>query len=152
MEHQKKGTPIEILLIEDNPGDIRLTKEALKDAKVHNSLYVVTDGEEALAYLNKKDKYAHVVHPDLIFLDLNLPKKNGFEVLKVIKSDEKLKRIPVVVLTTSEAEQDIMKSYNLYCNAYVSKPVDMEHFIKVVQSIENFWFQIVKLPPDGNGA
>ncbi len=149
MENTKTGVPIDILLVEDNPGDVRLTKEALKDAKVCNTMSVVVDGEEAIAYLNKQGKYSQAIQPDLILLDLNLPKKTGFEVLKEIKLNEKLKRIPVVVLTTSQAEQDIVKSYNLYANAYVSKPVDLGQFMKVVKCIENFWFEIVKLPPNG---
>lgn len=138
------GIPIEILLVEDNPGDVRLTQEALKESKVRNTMHVVNDGVEALSFLHHS-----ATHPDLILLDLNLPKKSGLEVLAEIKMDENLKRIPVVVLTTSEAEKDILQSYNLHANAYITKPVDLEQFIKVVKSIEDFWFEIVKLPPDG---
>jgi CheY-like chemotaxis protein len=143
--------PIEILLVEDNPGDVRLTKESLRDAKVHNNMAVASDGLEALAFLHREGKYAAVTRPDLILLDLNLPRMNGFEVLDAIKEDADLKRIPVVVLTTSQAEQDIIQSYNLYANAYVTKPVDLEQFIKVIKAIESFWFEIVKLP-NGKGS
>lgn len=139
------AVPIEILLVEDNPGDVRLTKEALKDAKVRNNLQVVIDGAEAIAFLRKQGKYAATVRPDLILLDLNLPKKNGREVLEDIKADPALQHIPVVILTTSQAEQDILESYRLRANAYVTKPVDLEQFLKVVGSIEQFWLEIVKL-------
>lgn len=145
----KIGRPIAILLVEDNPGDVRLTQEALKEGKVRNDMYVVNDGFEALAFLRKTGDYANTRRPDLILLDLNLPKKGGLEVLAEIKADEELKRIPVVVLTTSQAEQDVMRSYNLHANAYVNKPVDLEQFITVVKSIEDFWLEIVKLPPNG---
>ncbi len=138
--------PIEILLVEDNPGDVRLTQEALHDGKVRNHMIVVQDGEEAMEYLRHVGAYAQSAHPDLILLDLNLPKMNGFEVLEEIKNDPELRRIPVVVLTTSQAEQDIMQSYDLHANAYVSKPVNLEQFILVVKSIEDFWLEIVKLP------
>lgn len=138
---------IEILLVEDNPGDVRLTKEALKDCKMRNTLYVVEDGEEALSFLHKKGKYTDAPHPDLILLDLNLPKKNGKEVLFEIKENSKLKRIPVVILTTSKAEEDILKTYDLHANCYITKPVDFDQFISVVRKIEDFWFTIVKLPP-----
>ena len=137
--------PIEILLIEDNPGDVRLTKEALKDARVSNNLSVDMDGVEALAFLRKQGKHAGVPRPDLILLDLNLPKKNGREVLEEIKREDSLRHIPVVVLTTSQAEQDVVESYRLRANAYVTKPVDLEQFLKVVGSIEQFWLEIVKL-------
>ncbi|MCL4563003.1 MAG: response regulator [Chloroflexi bacterium] len=143
------GQPIVILLVEDNPGDVRLTREALKEGKVRNKLIAVNDGVEALAFLHRENQYANALRPDLILLDLNLPKKSGLEVLAEIKADDDLKRIPVVVLTTSEAEQDIVRSYDLYANAYVTKPVDLEQFIAVVKSIEDFWLEIVKLPPDG---
>ena len=149
MAYKSKGRPVEILLVEDNPGDARLTKEALKEGKVLNTLHVVEDGEKAIAFLQREGKYKKSIHPDLILLDLNLPKKDGREVLAVIKVDEKLKRIPVVVLTTSKAEEDIIRSYNLNANCYITKPVDFEQFIKVVQSIENFWLTVVTLPPDG---
>jgi chemotaxis family two-component system response regulator Rcp1 len=139
------AVPIEILLVEDNPGDVRLTREALKDAKVRNSLHVAIDGVEALAFLRKQGKYATVPRPDLILLDLNLPKKNGREVLEEIKQDNALSHIPIVILTTSQAELDIVESYRLHANAYVTKPVDLEQFLKVVGSIEEFWLEIVKL-------
>ena len=143
---------IEILLVEDNPGDVRLTREALKEGKLRNSLSVVGDGLEALAFLRGEGKFADSARPDLILLDLNLPKKSGLEVLADIKADEELRRTPVVILTTSQAEQDIVKSYNLYANCYISKPVDLEQFMEVVKSIEEFWLTIVKLPCDGNSA
>lgn len=138
---------IEILLVEDNPGDVRLTQEALKDFKMFSSLHVVNDGEEAIAFLHKEGIYNNVPRPDLILLDLNLPKKSGREVLEEIKADDSLKRIPVVVLTTSQSEDDISNAYNLNANCYVTKPVDFDQFMKVVQSIEAFWLTIVKLPP-----
>jgi len=142
----EKMRSIEILLVEDNPGDIRLTIEALKDSKLKNNLHVVKDGLEAISFLRKKGKYSNVPRPDLILLDLNLPKKNGKDVLAEIKNDPELKRIPVVVLTTSNAEEDIIKSYEYHANCYITKPVDFEQFIKVVKKIEDFWFTIVKLP------
>jgi chemotaxis family two-component system response regulator Rcp1 len=140
--------PIEILLVEDSPADVDLTREALADAKVHNNLHVVGDGVEALAFLRHEGRYADAPHPDLILLDLNLPKKDGREVLAEIKADPRLRRIPVVVLTTSEAEQDILQSYDLYANCYVTKPVDLDAFIHVVRSIEDFWLAIVRLPSE----
>jgi two-component system, chemotaxis family, response regulator Rcp1 len=140
---------IEILLVEDNPGDVDLTREALETSKMRNTLHVVGDGEAAMAFLRREGKYAAVPRPDLVLLDLNLPKKNGREVLAEIKSDADLKRIPVVILTTSRAEEDILKTYNLYANCYITKPIDLNQFIKVVQAIEDFWFTIVKLPPNG---
>ncbi len=140
------GKPVEVLLVEDNPGDVRLTLEALKDGKVNNHLSVVEDGVEALAFLRREGKYADASRPDLILLDLNLPKKDGREVLAEIKADEDLKRIPVVVLTTSKAEEDILKTYNLHANCYITKPVDFDQFVIVVRLIEDFWFTIVKLP------
>lgn len=146
------GRAIEILLVEDNPGDVRLTMEALKEGKLLNNLSVVGDGVEALAFLRREGKFADSVRPDLILLDLNLPKRSGLEVLADIKADEDLRRTPVVILTTSQAEQDIVKSYNLYANCYVSKPVDLEQFMTVVKSIEDFWLTIVKLPSDGKSA
>ncbi len=139
--------PIEILLVEDNPGDVRLTKEALKEGKVMNILNTVEDGEEALAYLRRQGAYAQATRPDLVLLDLNLPRKSGREVLAEIKEDPDLKRIPVVILTVSEAEQDIIKSYNLHANCYITKPVNLEQFIDVVKSIEDFWLTVVLLPP-----
>jgi two-component system, chemotaxis family, response regulator Rcp1 len=139
--------PIEILLVEDNLGDVRLAREALKEVKLLNRLFAVPDGEEAIAFLRREGRYADAVRPDLIFLDLNLPKKDGREVLAEIKSDPDLRRIPVVVLTSSGAEEDILKTYNLHANCYVAKPVDLERFITVVKSIEDFWVSIVRLPP-----
>lgn len=140
------GRPVEILLVEDNPGDIRLTIEALKEGKVSNNLRTVSDGIDALAYLRKQGKFVDAVRPDLVLLDLNLPKKNGREVLEEIKKDSDLKRLPVVVLTTSNAEQDVMKTYDLHANCYITKPVDLEQFLTVVRSIEDFWLTIVRLP------
>jgi chemotaxis family two-component system response regulator Rcp1 len=139
--------PIEILLVEDNPGDARLAVEALKDSKVHNNLYHVSDGVEAMQFLHHQGEYARAPHPDLILLDLNLPGKDGREVLAEIKEDPELRLIPVVVLTTSEAERDLVRTYDLHANAYVIKPIDLDRFIEVVQAIEDFWFAIVKLPP-----
>jgi chemotaxis family two-component system response regulator Rcp1 len=140
--------PVEILLVEDNPGDVRLTQETLKEFKVLNNLSVVGDGVEAMAFLRHEGRYAKASRPDLILLDLNLPKKDGREVLKEIKLDAQLKRIPVVVLTTSGAEQDVLKTYELHANCYITKPVDLDQFIAVIKSIEKFWFTIVKLPPE----
>lgn len=148
MTGQARAKPIEILLVEDNPGDIRLTREAFKEGKVLNNLSVVEDGAEAMAFLRQQGKYADAPRPDLILLDLNLPKKDGREVLPEIKGDTNLKRIPVVILTTSKAEQDIVKTYNLHANCYVTKPVDLEQFISVVRSVQYFWLSIVKLPPE----
>ncbi|MCF7707401.1 MAG: response regulator [Verrucomicrobia bacterium] len=138
--------PIEILLVEDNPGDARLTKEALKEGKVLNNLNTVANGMDAISYLRKQKPYDHVTTPDIVLLDLNLPKKDGREVLAEIKQDPELRRIPVVVLTTSKAEQDILESYELHANCYIIKPVDLDQFIAVARSIENFWLTIVKLP------
>jgi chemotaxis family two-component system response regulator Rcp1 len=140
--------PINILLVEDNPGDVRLTQEALKDAKVRNELSVVSDGVEALKFLRREEPYGDATRPDVILLDLNLPKMDGREVLAEIKSDERLRRIPVVILTTSKAEQDILRTYNLHANCYITKPVDLDQFITVVRSIEDFWLTIVKLPTE----
>ena len=141
--------PVEILLVEDNPGDADLAREALADSKLANNLTVVEDGEEAMAYLRREGDFADATHPDLILLDLNLPKKDGREVLAEIKEDEKLKRIPVVILTTSRAEEDVLRTYNLHANCYITKPIDLKQFMKVVKSIEDFWLSIVVLPPDG---
>jgi two-component system, chemotaxis family, response regulator Rcp1 len=140
--------PVEILLVEDNPGDIRLTRETLKDSNLLNKMSVAVDGVEALAFLRREGRYAAEVRPDLILLDLNLPKKNGREVLAEIKADQHLRRIPVVVLTTSSAEQDILKMYDLHANCYITKPVNLDQFSAVVRAIETFWFTIVKLPPE----
>jgi len=141
--------PVEILLVEDNPGDVRLTQEALKESKICNHLSVVTDGVEAVEYLRREGRFAQAVRPDLILLDLNLPRKNGREVLAEIKEDQDLRRIPVVILTISQDEEDVFKAYNLHANCYVNKPLDLNRFLKVVQSIEDFWLTIVKLPPTG---
>ncbi|MEP6986570.1 MAG: response regulator [Chloroflexota bacterium] len=138
---------VEILLVEDSPGDVRLTQEALKDSKLYNNLNVVPDGVEAIAFLRRQGQYTNAPRPDLILLDLNLPRMDGRQVLQEIKNDENLKRIPVVVLTTSSNETDIFITYNLHANCYISKPVDFTQFINVVKSIESFWFSIVKLPP-----
>ncbi len=139
--------PIEILLVEDNPGDARLTVEALKEAKVRNQLHVVDDGVKAMAFLRRQAAYSTVPRPDLILLDLNLPKKDGREVLEELKHDVDLKRIPVVILTTSEAEQDILNAYELHANCYITKPVDLDQFLKVVRAIDEFWLTVVTLPP-----
>lgn len=149
MSKEWKGTPVEILLVEDNPGDVRLTQEALKDAKVKNNLSVVVNGADALAFLKREGDYIQAPQPDLILLDLNLPVKSGMEVLKEIKADGAFRSIPVVILTTSEAEEDILKAYNLNANCYVTKPLDINQFVKVVKSIEDFWLTIVKLPGKG---
>jgi CheY-like chemotaxis protein len=141
--------PIDILLVEDNPGDIDLTREALGMGKLHNTLHVVQDGVAALDFLRKTGKYVNAPSPDLIILDLNLPKKDGRQVLAEIKEDEDLKRIPVVILTTSRAEEDILKSYNLHANCFITKPIELKQFLSVVQTIEAFWLSIVVLP-DGD--
>ncbi len=138
--------PIEILLVEDSPGDVRLTQEALRVAKVQNTLHVASDGMEAKSFLWRQGKHANAPRPDLILLDLNLPKKSGREILEEIKLDPNLKSIPVVVLTTSAAEEDIMRSYQLHANCYITKPVDLDQFLKVVKTIDNFWLAFVKLP------
>jgi chemotaxis family two-component system response regulator Rcp1 len=149
MNNNEIGKPVEILLVEDSPGDVRLTREALRDGKVKNNLSVAKDGVEALDILHKKSKkYENAPRPDLILLDLNLPKKNGSEVLREIKTDDQLKRIPVVILTVSKAEEDILKAYNLHANCYIKKPIQLTAFLEVVKSIENFWLTIVKLPSD----
>ncbi len=148
MNQEAKIKLADILLVEDNPGDVRLAKEALKESKLLNKLCQVGDGIEAMAFLRQEGKYSNVPRPDLILLDLNLPRKDGREVLAEIKADETLKRIPVVILTVSRAEDDILKSYNLHANCYISKPFDLDQFNRVVKSIENFWFSIVKLPPE----
>lgn len=139
-------TPIEILLVEDNPGDARLAKEALKDSKLLNNIHHVEDGEQAMQFLRKEGDYQDAVRPDIILLDLNLPRKDGREVLADIKSDPDLKMIPVVVLTTSEAEQDIVQSYQLHANCYITKPVDLDKFLKIIDSMQEFWLSIVRLP------
>lgn len=142
--------PVDILLVEDSSADVRLTREALKEAKVVNTLHVVKDGVAALAFLRQQGDYAQSPRPKLILLDLNLPKKDGREVLADIKQDEDLKRIPVVVLTTSKAEEDILRSYDLHANAYVTKPVDLNRFFDVIRALEGFWLAVVTLPPNGD--
>ncbi|WP_261305390.1 response regulator [Paenibacillus andongensis] len=146
MIDNKLSQNVEILLVEDNPGDIRLIVEVLKEGKINNNLSVVEDGEEALAYLKREGSYQDAIVPDIILLDLNLPKINGTEVLAEIKKDPLLKYIPVIILTTSEAEQDILRAYDLHANCYITKPVNLEQFLTVVRSIENFWLTLVKLP------
>lgn len=143
---------VHVLLVEDNPGDVRLTQEALKDSRIHVRLDVVKDGVEAIEFLRRQGRYATMTRPDLILLDLNLPRKNGREVLEEIKADDALKMIPVVVLTTSKAEQDVAKVYNSHANCYIVKPVDFHQFTTVVRSIEAFWFAIVKLPKEENAV
>lgn len=138
--------PVEILLVEDNPGDVRLTQEALKDAKVANTMHVVDDGVAALDFLRQRPPYEGATRPDLILLDLNLPRKNGQEVLEEIKQDDKLKRIPVVILTTSTLDEDVQSAYGMHANCYITKPVDFGQFIKVVRAIEEFWLTVVTLP------
>ena len=145
-----ENRPVEILLVEDNPGDERLTREALKEGKVYSNLHWVKDGVDAMEFLRRQGKHASAPRPDIILLDLNLPKKDGREVLQDIKNDPELKRIPVVVLTTSKAEEDVLRTYNLHANCYVTKPVDLEKFIVVVKSIDVFWLTVVTLPPTGH--
>jgi CheY-like chemotaxis protein len=149
MNFESTPHPIDILLVDDNVADVRLTEEVLTDSKVHNNLIVANDGQEALMCLRRQGKFKHSPRPDLILLDLNLPIKDGREVLADIKADPDLKRIPVVILTTSKAEEDILKTYNLHANCYITKPVDLEQFVTVVRYIEDFWLAIVRLP--GNG-
>ncbi len=146
MTPKVRSRPIEIFLVEDNPGDVRLTREALKEGKVLNNLSVAADGEEALAVLRREGRHAGRLLPDIIFLDLNLPKKDGREVLEEIKKDPALNVIPVVILTTSRDEEDVLRSYKLHANCYITKPVDLSRFIEVVKSIEDFWFSVVVLP------
>jgi chemotaxis family two-component system response regulator Rcp1 len=146
MTQLDKARAIHILLIEDNPGDIRLTQEVLKEGRIHNQLSVVTDGEKALQFLRKEGEYRNLPAPDIILLDLNLPKKDGREVLAEIKNDPALLRIPVIVLTTSNAEQDVLNTYSHHANCYITKPVDFNQFIGVIKTFEDFWLNIVKLP------
>ena len=138
--------PIDILLVEDNPGDVILTEEAFSEAKISNNLHITRDGEEALSYLRREAGFENAVRPDLILLDLNLPKIDGREVLDTVKSSDVLKRIPIVVLTSSEAEQDIIKTYDLHANSYIVKPITLDQFVRVVNAVENFWFSVVTLP------
>lgn len=149
MNHESLVKPAEILIVEDNPGDVELAREALKKGKFRNNLHVAIDGEEAMRFLRNDGPYEHSPRPDLILLDLNLPKKDGREVLAEIKADQSLKSIPVVVLTTSKEEEDVLKAYNLHANCYVTKPMDLNQFFKVVQSIKEYWMSIVVLPSSG---
>jgi len=142
------GRPVELLLVEDNPGDVELTREALDEARVRNRLSVVSDGVQALAFLRREGPYAGAPRPDLVLLDLNLPRKDGREVLAEIKADPALRRIPVVVLTTSAAEKDVLGAYELHANAYIVKPVDLDQFLSVVRCVEGFWLTVVKFPPE----
>ena len=148
MSTQFVSRPVEVLLVEDNPGDVRLTREALKEGKIRNNLNVARDGVEALAFLRREGVHADAPRPDVILLDLNLPRKDGREVLTEVKNDPSLRQIPVVILTSSQAEEDICRAYDLHANCYISKPVDLDQFIRVVKSIEDFWFTVVKLPPE----
>lgn len=148
MSSNSNGSLVEILLVEDNPGDVRLTQEAMKEGKMRNRLSVAVDGVEAMAFLRQEGKFADAPRPDVILLDLNLPRKDGRTVLAEIKADPDLKRIPVVILTSSKAEEDILNSYDSHANCYITKPSDLEQFIDVVKSVEGFWFQIVKLPKE----
>ncbi|MBD2465083.1 response regulator [Oscillatoria sp. FACHB-1407] len=148
MSTNHHGKPIEILLVEDNPGDVRLMQEVLKDGRISNHLSVVEDGAQAIEFLCQTGRFIEAPRPDLVLLDLNLPKKDGREVLAEIKLNEHWRRIPVIVLTTSRAEEDILKAYDLHANCYISKPIDLEQFIKVIRSIEDFWLAIVKLPSE----
>lgn len=146
MKNQEECSPIEILLVEDNSADVRLTLEAMKEAKVMNRISVVVDGAEAMAFLRREDPYTHAPRPDLILLDLNLPKKSGREVLAEIKTDDDLKCIPVVILTTSHAEQDILMTYENHGNCFITKPIQFEEFLRVIRLIQDFWLALVKLP------
>jgi len=148
MSDRTLSRPIDILLVEDNPGDVRLTREALREGKIRNNLHVARDGVEALAFLRREGAHANAPRPDVVLLDLNLPRKSGREVLSEVKQDPALRKIPVVILTSSEAEEDILRAYDLHANCYITKPVDLDQFIKVVKSIEDFWFTVVKLPPE----
>jgi CheY-like chemotaxis protein len=141
-----QSRPVEILLVEDNPGDARLTREALKEGKIRNSLHHALDGVEAMAFLRREGKHAEAPTPDIVLLDLNLPRKDGRQVLSEMKQDARLRSIPVVVLTTSEAEQDIVRTYELHANCYITKPVDLEKFIEIIRAIEDFWLAVVRLP------
>lgn len=149
MQDHELVKPVDILLVEDNPGDVDLAREALEGSKMKNRLHTVQDGIEAMAFLKRTGAYAQMPRPDLILLDLNLPRMDGREVLHEIKSDDDFKRIPVVILTTSKDEEDVLRSYNLHANCYITKPIDLGQFLKVVRSIEDFWLSIVVLPPNG---
>jgi CheY-like chemotaxis protein len=146
----RQTAPIEVLLVEDSAGDVRLTREAFMDAKVHINLHVAMDGAKAMAFLKREAEHAHAPRPDLILLDLNLPKKDGRQVLKEIKESPTLGTIPVVILTTSQSEADILRSYQLHANCYITKPVDLEGFLKIVRSIDDFWLTVVKLPREAS--
>jgi two-component system, chemotaxis family, response regulator Rcp1 len=150
LSHHPTSAVVEILLVEDNPGDVRLTREALREGKVRNNLSVVDDGVKAVQFLRREGEYADAPRPDLILLDLNLPRMSGPEVLEQIKADPELRSIPVVILTSSQAERDIVRAYELSANCYITKPVDLDQFISVVKTIEDFWFTIVRLPPAGS--
>lgn len=147
MPHEKSGRPIEILLVEDNPADVRLTQEGLREAKVANNLHAVNNGQDALDYLFRRNGFEHANRPDLVLLDLNLPGMDGYEVLRTVKADTHLRPIPVVVLTSSESETDLIKAYQQHANCFISKPVDFDGFVEIVKSIELFWFSVVRLPP-----
>mgnify|MGYP006298287257 CR=1 FL=1 len=148
MPHAPSSDPVTILLVEDNPGDVRLTKEAFKQGRIENDLSVVSTGTEALDFLSQRGEYTDAPHPDLILLDLNLPGKNGEDVLEDLRDDPQLRSIPVIVLTSSRAEEDIVRSYELHANAYLTKPVDPDEFIETVRAFEKFWFSVVRLPPE----
>jgi CheY-like chemotaxis protein len=147
MPDASQPRPIEVLLVEDDPGDVLMTREAFADYKIANNLSVVTNGEDAIAYMRKQGEFAHVASPDLVLLDLNLPRRNGREVLLEIKGDPDLRRVPVVILTTSEADEDVAAAYDLHANAYVRKPVDFEQFVTAVRAIDDFFITVVRLPP-----
>jgi CheY-like chemotaxis protein len=146
MNVAEEGTQIEILLVEDDPGDVLMTREALGDSKLLNSLHVVDNGEEAIAFLRREGSYDEAPRPDLVLLDLNLPRVDGREVLSIVKNDPSLRQIPVVILTTSDAEEDVLRSYDLHANAYVTKPVDFEAFVRVIRQIDDFFLSVVRLP------
>ena len=149
MSEGRSGDPADILLVEDNPGDVRLTKEALKDGEIANTLHVVNDGVEALDFLYQRGEYEDAPRPDVVLLDLNLPRKNGDEVLEEINDDPELAKIPVIILTSSQAQEDVVKTYELHANAYLRKPVDPDGFIETVRSFQSFWLEVIQLPPDG---
>lgn len=150
MVEHRDGDPVDVLLVEDNPGDVRLTQEAFKRANINNDLHVVNDGVPAMAFLEQRGEYADAPRPDLVLLDLNLSKMDGLEVLEEIKTDDDLHRIPVIILTSSRAEEDIVQSYEQYTNAYLTKPIEPDEFVDVIQSFERFWLTVVELPPDPN--
>lgn len=147
MDDRTRAEPIEILLVEDNPGDARLAQEALRDSKILNNLHLVKDGVEAMEFLRCQGRYRAAVRPDIILLDLNMPKKDGREVLAELKEDEDLRRIPVVIMTTSSAETDVINAYDLHANCFITKPIDLDQFMAIVQQIESFWLNVVRLPP-----